>query len=114
MTPFDGRSSGTWVTPAYGPGWADWSDADNELVRCRKNGTEVRGVGMCRRTSGAGSLAWTLPVGMWPTRITWRNCSIQGVPAVCFITDSGAVTMYTAVTNGQFVCFDFTFDLGQP
>lgn len=115
MPPFQGNQQDPpWITPTYGPGWADWSDSLNELVRCRRQGVKVRAVGLCRRVSGTGLLAFILPPDMWPTRVTWRNCIVQGNPFVCFISTIGEVNLYTTITTGSFVSFDIEFDKDQP
>lgn len=105
---------GSWQVPSFGAGWADFGTP--ELVRYRKVGTEVIGVGLAKRTSGAGTTIYTLPVGFRPTRQTLRPTVVHGsTVAALQIETSGIVTAPSAyVTNGNHLIVAFRFFTDQP
>jgi hypothetical protein len=106
---------GAWQAPAFGASWADYAAAQ-ESVRYRKVGNQGIGVGLAKRTAGAVTTVYTLPVGYRPTRQTLRPTVVHGATAgVLTIDTTGVVTAPTQyVTNGNHLPVYFEFWLDQP
>lgn len=109
-----------WLQPgsggvAYGTGWGAWSDTTNELVAAMKVGTEVRIVGLCRRTSGTGLVALNVPAAMRPNRTIWRWLNANGSWGQCTISTGGDVAIFNpAPVTGQFYSFDISYHTNEP
>lgn len=106
-------SPGSWQVPVFGTSWADFGS--QELVRYRKVGNQVIGVGLAKRTAGAVTTIYTLPVGYRPTRQTLRPTIIHGTTAaVIQIETTGVITAPSAYVNGNHLPVYFEFWLDQP
>jgi hypothetical protein len=106
---------GAWQTPAaFGTSWSDYG-AGQEAVRYRKVGQEVIGVGLAKRTAGAVTTIYTLPVGFRPTRQTFRTTVIHGATVGALQIDTtGVITAPSAYVNGNHIPVYFSFWLDQP
>jgi hypothetical protein len=104
---------GAWQVPSFGASWSDFGS--QEFVRYRKVGNQVIGVGLAKRTSGAVTTIYTLPVGFRPTRQTIRPTVIHGTTVgMLDISTAGVITAPAAYVNGNHLPVYFEFWLDQP
>lgn len=100
--------------PTYGTSWAYHGSAERPAIQRRGSKVSVRG--LVKRTAGASTTMFTLPVGMRPSLTTIRSGSVHGGASagITINTDGTVIAPSTYVTNNQYVVLEFDFDIDQP